>query len=209
MPAALDLLRIGAGQSARVTALLARAFQDDPMMVFAFPNARRRARSLPRLIGLNVRYAVRYGEVYATPGVEGAAVWLPPGRRQISIGGMLRVGALLAPLTVSWVALRRMSAVGAREARLYQRYAPMPCWYLSQIGVEPALQGRGFGGRLLVPLLARMDARGLPVYLETTTASNVALYQRYGFEVVAEIALNRGPRAWAMLRLPLAPRGGT
>lgn len=202
MPPAFDLVRIGMPQSAQVAGVLARAFQDDPLMVAALPSGKRRARSLRRLIGLNVRYAVRYGEVYATPGLEGAAIWLPPGQTRISIGGMLRVGALAAPLTVSWAALRRLAALDARAARLQKQHAPMPHWYLAQIGIEPALWGRGFGGKLLAPLLARMDAEGTPCYLETYKEGNVALYRRFGFAAAAEVDLGVGLRLWAMLRLP-------
>lgn len=202
MPPASGPVRIGEGQSERVAELLARAFQDDPLMVAALPDAARRARSLPRLIGLNVRYAVRYGEVYATPGMEGAAVWLPPGRTSTSVGRMLRVGALTAPLTVNWAALRRLAALEVQTNRLHRHCAPMPHWYLSQIGVEPVLWGHGFAGKLLAPMLARMDAEGLPCYLETATARNVALYQHFGFTAVAERELGGGLRVWAMLRLP-------
>lgn len=202
MPPASGLVRIGGRQSARVAELLARAFQDDPMAVAALPDATRRARSLPRLIGLNVGYAVRYGEVYATPGTEGAAVWLPPARSNVSIGGMLRAGALAAPLTVSWAVLRRLAALEAQTGRLHRQYAPMPHWYLSQIGVEPALWGHGFAGKLLAPMLARMDAERMPCYLETARERNITLYQRYGFAVVAERTLGSGLRVWAMLRNP-------
>lgn len=202
MPPASGLIRIGGGQSARVAALLARAFQDDPLTAAALPDAARRARNLPRLIGLNVRYAVRYGEVYATRGMEGAAVWLPPGRTPASVGRMLRVGALAAPLTISWTALWRLGALETQTDRLHRQHAPMSHWYLSQIGVEPALWGRGFAGRLLVPMLARMDAEGTPCYLETARERNITLYQRYGFAVVAERTLGSGLRVWAMLRNP-------
>lgn len=202
MPPAFDLVRIGTERSARVAALLARAFQDDPLLAAALPDAKRRARSLPGLMGLNVGYAARFGEVYATPGMEGAAVWLPPGRTHVGIAGMLRAGAIAAPLTVNWAALRRLAALEARTARLHQQLAPLPHWYLSQIGVEPALWGRGFGGKLLAPLLARMDAERAPCYLETASEGNVALYRRYGFAVAAERDLGGGLRVWAMLRLP-------
>lgn len=202
MPPAFELVRVGAPQSALVAGVLARAFQDDPLMVAALPNPEHRARSLPRLIGLNVRYGVRYGEVYMTPGMEGAAVWLPPGHTRVSIAGMLRVGALTAPLTVSWAALRRLAAPEARAAQLQEQHAPMPHWYLSQIGVEPALWGRGFGSSLLRPLLARMDAERTPCYLETNKEGNLALYRRFGFAVVAEADLGGGVRLWAMLRVP-------
>lgn len=202
MPPASDLVRIGEGQRARVAEMLARAFQDDPLTAAALPDVALRARSLPRLIGLNVRYAVRYGEAYATPGMEGAALWLPPGRTRVSTVGMLRVGALAAPLRVSWATLRRLAALEAQTDRLHRHHAPMPHWYLSQIGVEPALWGRGFAGKLLAPMLARMDAERMPCYLETARGRNVTLYQRFGFTAVAECALGDGLRAWAMLRLP-------
>ena len=206
VPPVPGLVRIGAdagaAKMARVTALLARAFQDDPMMAFAFPDAVRRARSLPRLIGLNVRYMARHGEVYTTMGMEGAALWLPPDQTQVGVGGMLRVGALVAPLTVSWSALRRMSAMGSQGARLRRQHAPMPHWYLSQIGVEPAMWGRGFAGTLLAPMLARMDAEKTSCYLETGKEGNVALYQRYGFAVAAARELGGSLRVWAMLRHP-------
>lgn len=202
MPPAFGLVCIGAAQSARVAGVLARAFQEDPLMAAALPDEERRARSLPRLIALNTRYAARYGEVYATPDMEGAAVWLPPGRTHISLTGMLRVGAGAAPLRVRWASLRRLRALEAQTDRLHQQHAPMPHWYLSQIGVEPALQGRGYGGKLLVPLLARMDAERMPCYLDTAREGNVALYQHYGFVVAAESNLGDGLRIWAMLRQP-------
>jgi ribosomal protein S18 acetylase RimI-like enzyme len=174
--------------------------------VAALPDAERRARSLPRLIALNVRYAMYHGQVYATPGMEGAAVWLPPGASPVHFGGMLRVGALMAPLTVSWSALRRLAALEAQTALLQREHAPMPHWYLSQIGVEPDLQGRGFGGKLLKPLLARMDAKRVPCYLETSRERNVAFYQRFGFAVAAATELGGGLRVWAMLRRPANER---
>jgi ribosomal protein S18 acetylase RimI-like enzyme len=61
-----------------------------------------------------------------------------------------------------------------------------PYWYLLVVGVDPAFQARGIGGRLIAPVLHRADEQGLPCYLETETESNVAFYQRRGFVVVAE-----------------------
>ena len=54
------------------------------------------------------------------------------------------------------------------------------------IGVEPALQGQGVGGKLLQPVLARADASGLACYLETATLRDVQFYTRHGFQVVEE-----------------------
>ena len=49
-------------------------------------------------------------------------------------------------------------------------------------------------------MLARVDAAGLPCYLETENPANIGIYQRYGFQVVAEDAMVNGPHIWAMVR---------
>jgi GNAT superfamily N-acetyltransferase len=59
-------------------------------------------------------------------------------------------------------------------------------WRVELVGVEPALQGRGIGGKLMEAVLRQVDAAGEPAYLETDTPDNVAFYQRRGFAVIAE-----------------------
>lgn len=197
----LTRIRVGSADVARVAALLARAFDDDPLMRYAIPDARLRHRLLPWIIGLNVRDGCRYGAVYATPDFEGAAVWFPPGRAQRTPWRMLRAGMAAAPLRVNWSILRRLARAEARAQRLHDRYAPTSHWYLAQIGVEPAHQRQGIASRLLQPMLAHLDAQGLPGYLETENAANIGFYERHGFQVVAEDAsLLAGMHIWAMLR---------
>lgn len=196
-----DLTRASLADAPGIAALLARAFQDDPLMCYAIPDAEQRRTLLPWLIGLNVRYGCWYGEVYATRGCTGAAIWLPPRHTTRTFWRMLRAGMLAAPLKLPWPVLRRLAHAGGYSVALHERCAPGPHWYLSQIGVEPAHWRQGIGSRLLRPMLARIDAAALPCYLETEREANVAFYQRHGFQVVAEgDAPDGGPHVWAMLR---------
>ena len=169
-------------------------------MRYAIPDAEQRRRLLPWLMGLNVRYGCRYGEVYRTAEYTGAAFWLPPGHATYTLWRMLRAGMFVAPLRLPWPVLRRLATVEGRAQRLHERYAPEPHWYLAQIGVEPAHQRQGVASRLLRLMLARMDAAGLPCYLETENPANISVYGRYGFQVVAEDVVPDGPHIWAMLR---------
>lgn len=196
----MGLVRLRIPDVSRIAALFARAFQDDPLMCYAIPDVRQRRRLLPWLMGLNARYGCRYGEVYCTPEYTGAAIWLPPGQTAYTLWRMLRAGMFVAPLRLSWPMLRRLATVESRAQALHERYAPGPHWYLAQIGVEPAFQRQGIASRLLRPMLARADAAGLPCYLETENPANITIYQRYGFQVVAEDAVPAGPHIWAMLR---------
>ncbi len=71
--------------------------------------------------------------------------------------------------------------------------------HFGPFGVEPALQGKGIGSLVLREYTRRLDAAGEHSYLETEKPENVALYQRFGFEVVDEAEVI-GVRNWFMWR---------
>lgn len=71
------------------------------------------------------------------------------------------------------------------------------------VGVDPVLQGQGFGSALVREGLALADRESKPGYLETSEPRNLAFYQRVGFAVLEEATLGKGgPTAWAMRREP-------
>ena len=185
--------------------VLARAFRDDPIAHYLFPNDSRRSRLLPWYLGSALRYCSNYGEVYATEDLDGVAAWLPPGKTKVSnYWHMLRSGMLLAPLKVGPSAFSRLMSLTAYMDAAHERWAPQKHWYLFVLGVEPSSQGRGIGGALMKPVLARADADGIPCYLETQYGRNSSFYGKYGFEVVEEgVVPNGGPRIRAMVRRSL------
>lgn len=81
-----------------------------------------------------------------------------------------------------------------------------PHAYLWFLGVRPDAQGLGVGSRMLAHGLARVDAKGLPAYLESSSPANVPLYRRHGFEVVEVLkARPDAPEMWAMWREARTP----
>ena len=136
-----------------------------------------------------------------TTGGAAAAVWLPPpGNWQLSRSQRVR---LLPPL-IRFLGLRTASVLAGLD-RMEERHPRDPShWYLFILGTEPAAQGQGLGSALLAQVLARVDAEGMPVYLESSSERNLALYGRHGFEVTSEVAIPGGPRIWPMWREPRA-----
>jgi len=181
--------------------VLARAFRDDPTMVYLQPDPAKRLQVLPWAIGLTVHYGHRFGEVYVSPDGDGIACWLLPGRTELTFGGLIRAGALQAPLRMGIGGTRRMLALVQYIDGVHERCAKLPHWYLGMLGVEPTRQGQGVGGRLIGPILTRAAAEGLACYLETQNARNLPFYQKHGFTVVHEgLVPGSDLRSWAMLR---------
>jgi GNAT superfamily N-acetyltransferase len=56
-----------------------------------------------------------------------------------------------------------------------------PHWHLLFLAVRPDRWSQGLGGRLMDHTHTRLDADGIPAYLEATGLQNRALYRRHGY----------------------------
>ena len=175
------------------------SFRDDPVQRWLFPADRAYDRRGLANFELIVRRTLEVGLVQTTTGVEGAALWLPPGRDLLERPGGTFFGWR------SMLLLRGAIGRGGRFFALLARHHPHePHWYLPVLGTDPAFQGRGVGSALLTALLARSDAEGLPAYLESSKERNIPFYRRHGFEVQGTLEVPGGPTVWPMRRAPRA-----
>jgi ribosomal protein S18 acetylase RimI-like enzyme len=184
--------RATSGDLDRVTTVLARAFQDDPIWRWALGldgTDERRVR-LERFFGGIARLLFARHDLAFTAGdVAGAAVWIPPGQWHFRLVDEAR----LAPTV-----LRAFGAAGTvRVLRLLSGVERVhlrdPHYYLFAIGTDPEYQGRGVGAALLAPMLARCDAEKLPAYLESSNPANLPFYRRHGFEPTGELDFGGNP----------------
>ena len=182
--------------------VLGRAFTEYELLHYYFQDETER-RAVAQMFGfIALSVCLKYGEVYASSEkLEGVAAWLPPGKAPF--GGWQILCSV--PLTI----LVRFGRQGASRMRAYGRYVdnlhrklvPYPHWYLQIIGVDPAHHGQGFSSRLVRPVLERIDQEQMPCFVETNTAKNVAIYRRFGFEVVSEDKIpGTAVTSFAMLR---------
>jgi ribosomal protein S18 acetylase RimI-like enzyme len=194
----VDLVRLSVDRLAEASAVLARAFHDDPAWSWVLPNPRRRAALLPWLF--QTGFEIADAEVWTTDGdLLGVARWMPPGRPNVHVPAMLRA-LVTTPLRVR-EATNRFFAYGRAVEALRAEAVPEPHWYLAGIGVDPPHQRRGIGSALLAQGTAAAEAAGLPCALLTNSQSNLVFYRNRGFEVVREGRTPEdGPRAWMMRR---------
>jgi ribosomal protein S18 acetylase RimI-like enzyme len=196
----VEIVRLGPEGYAAASAVLARAFFDDPAWVWLIPDPARRRRLLQPLF--RAGFDVTAADVWATAGqVRGAARWLPPGRPTV------RVAATLRALVSTPLRLGRSTgsflAYGRAVEALRAEAAGGAHWYLAGIGVDPDAQRHGIGGALLGPGIEGGARQRLPVVLLTNNEANLSFYAGHGFEVVRESETPKGgPRAWAMVKRP-------
>jgi ribosomal protein S18 acetylase RimI-like enzyme len=197
-----DLLRLTLKERDAGTAVLGRAFTEYELLRYYFHDKTERRAVADTFGFIELSVCLKYGEVYASSEkLEGVAAWLPPGKAPSGGWQIMRS----VPLSI----LFRFGRQGAGRLRAYGRYVdnlrrklvPYPHWYLQIIGVAPAYQGQGFSSRLVRPVLERIDRERMPCFLETNTEKNVAIYRRFGFEVVSEDKIPRTEvTSFAMLR---------
>jgi GNAT superfamily N-acetyltransferase len=183
----------------RLGEVLARAFEDDPVIEWLLPAAAsRRMERLAGLfrLGLRKRY-LRHDEVWTTPDLAGGALWTPAGHWKMDRSQVIRS----APAVVS--ILRGRLPLGMRGLSMVEhRHPTEPHYYLGVLGADPARQRGGVGTALLTPVLDRCDRDGIGAYLESSKPENVPYYGRFGFEVREELTLPKGPKTWLMWRAP-------
>lgn len=196
-----DVIQLLPNQTKQAAVVLCRAFYDDPLVRYIVPEEARRARLLPSFYTIVVRYALRYGEVYMTPGVEGVACWLSPGNTTPSTWRLLRIAIRSAPLFLGLPEQGRNNIVARYTDDVHKRLVSGPHWYLWGLGVDPPCQHQGVGGKLIQPILDRADRERLPCYLETTNEVNPPFYEKHGFKVISDgIVPGTNLRVWGMRR---------
>ncbi len=184
---------------------LTDAFMDDPMYQAIFPIPERRAKALRDVWNGLLKYSHKYGEVFTTPEVAGAACWLSPGNTTVTFIGQMRTGFALYRAVLKLSSQERTNFIQAMDFSdiEHKRLVQGPHWYLWALGVSPDRQGNGIGSKLLEPLLAQTDNERIPCYLEAVTEPNVAFYEKRGFVVIWDGDTPiQGVHVWMMLRNP-------
>jgi N-acetylglutamate synthase-like GNAT family acetyltransferase len=88
----------------------------------------------------------------------------------------------------------------------HHRDVPPAHWFVMVVGVAPEAQGTGIGRALLRPMIDRADAAAQPCYLETAQRTNVAFYEKLGFDRVVDTREPQsGLRLWTFRHSPLTP----
>jgi ribosomal protein S18 acetylase RimI-like enzyme len=179
-------------EAEQAVAVIVLAFSTDPAARWSYPDPYRYVTHFPAIVRAFGGKAFAHASGYHVGGFAGAALWLPPGVQPDD-------EALTAVLKAS-VAQERQAAVFGVFEQMGRHHPREPHWYLPLIGVDPVHQRKGHGSALLQHALRRCDEDHVPAYLESSNPTNIPLYERHGFEVLATIQVGSSPPIFPMLR---------
>ena len=176
----------------RLLQTIVLGFAADPMARWASPDAAvyldRRTEFFDAFGGA----AFDHGTAFVADDGAAVATWLPPG---VEADGD-RMDAIMAEQTPDG----RKEEMAELFAKMKDFHPKEPHWYLPLIAADPARQGQGLGTALMEAAMARIDAVGLPAYLESSNPRNIPLYERFGFERIGEIKTRTSPVQVPMVR---------
>jgi ribosomal protein S18 acetylase RimI-like enzyme len=185
-----------------LTRTFARAFADDPVFSWLYPDEATRYDGLAALFTVALQAGLRRGHTYTAADGRGGSVWSPPGIELLDERGGQRLLAAMSE-HIGADAPARIETMLTMQAM--HPHDP-PSFYLFSTAVDPDAQGRGLGAALLREVLDVCDRQRFPAYLESSSPRNQTLYERHGFEPIEAYTFPDGPVATAMWREPRTRR---
>lgn len=198
------LYRIQKKDLAKCADVSTRAFIDDPALKYQMGGKKPSYRQLRNYFDIILQTGFSHYDFFApSEGIEGVIGLLPPNTDSVPPMEFLLHGGWKMPFTVYRDVLRRLDQYETHSLEIRKNVSAMDAWYVMMLAVDPELQGKGFGAKMLRAFLAEMDTQGKNCYLETHKIVNVVIYQHFGFKIVNTDTVPDGTDTqYAMLRKP-------
>ena len=182
--------------------VLVTAFRQEPIMKYIFGTREHYARHAHWLFATWVRWSVMYGKAWMSTDNNAVVLMRSLEHSGMSLWTMIRAGMLPTPFKLGWAAFRRfyIEVVSLLDKKHLEIMGNTPHWYGWMIGAtEP---GKGMGSTLLQHCFEIADESGLPIYLETATKDNIALYGAKEFELRDRATVSESCTIYFMVRKP-------
>ena len=188
----------------RLSEVAADAYRDYPLHNW-FTKGKYDAVVSKLIMQISLKTMTEDAVIYAdSEEINGFAVWLPFGFTGSKTVPFLVNGGLSLILHSGLGIIGRLLAYETYAMNLKKTFTDNYDWYLYNLSIKKDAQGKGIASKLLRPMLGFCDDERMVAYLETNKASNVSLYQHYGFELMKEEIIPKTPVThYAMVRNPI------
>lgn len=187
----------------RLAEVAADAYKDYPLHNW-FTNGKYDAKASKLIMQISLRTMTEDAVIYAdSEEINGFAAWLPFGFTGSKTLPFLANGGLSLILHSGPGIIGRLLTYETYAMNLKKEFTDNYDWYLYNLSIKKAAQGKGIASKLMRPMLDFCDAEKMVAYLETNKEANVGLYRHYGFDLMREEPIPKTPVThYAMVRYP-------
>lgn len=177
--------RADINQKSLVVDILSKSFDDNKSVNYVVKQDSNRQARIRGLMDYSFDICNAFGDVWMTDDDQACALVLYPDKKRSTLNAILWD----AKLALSVIGLTRVGQVLSRESMIKSFHPKEQFTYLWFIGVSPELQNKRKGSQLLEEIIHESEARGRPIYLETSVDRNLPWYKKHGFEIFQTLEL--------------------
>lgn len=166
--------------------ILGQAFKNNKSVKFIVGAGLTSKKRIDALMDYSFELCSLFGEIWLSDDRRGCALILYPHLKRFSFKSIY----LDIKLIIRAIGIEGIFKVLNRESQIKRIQPKESAIYLWFIGVDPAVQHRGTGTKLLKEVLVIAENQGFPVYLETSTISNLPWYKSLGFKIYDQLVLD-------------------
>lgn len=174
------------GDKNLIVDILARSFKNNQSVNYIAKSAQNNFGRIQNLMDYSFEVCYRFGEVYLSDDRTAAALVLYPEKKKGNFSSML----LDIKLVLNCIGVSNVGRALKRESRIKKIQPQIPMYYLWFIGVHPDHQATGIGSQLMEEIIKDSERMQKPIYLETSTLSNLPWYKKFGFDIYHELDLS-------------------
>ncbi|WP_271769103.1 GNAT family N-acetyltransferase [Aquimarina algiphila] len=160
----------------RIIEIILESFKDNQSVNYIVKQDQKRVKRISKLIEYSFFQGNEFGEIFISEDRNAACIVIFPDQKKTTFYSILWDLKLMAEV----IGIRKVRAALKREALLKKNYPKTPYVHLWYIGVDPPHQKKGIGSALLEEVITFCGDK--PIYLETSVVSNLAWYEKFGFE---------------------------
>lgn len=165
--------------------ILSKSFDDNKSVNYIVKQDGKRLKRINALMDYSFEVCNAFGEVFLSEDKKACALVLFPDQKRTTLKSIL----LDAKLILSCVGIDNISKAMSRESKINKLKPKDDMYYLWFIGVDPEYQHTGTGTKLLNEVIEDSTRKERPIYLETSTLTNLPWYKRFGFNIYNELDL--------------------
>ncbi len=170
-------------QRAAASALLATAFDSDPLYRYLLPDRSHRARAMPLYFEKAIAVVDKAVDIVRVDHpLAGIAIVATPERRAALSKCLAQILEVVAPDTLSDFAARGLRDYVTWAAQMHVQLMPQPHWHLMLLAVSLPYQSQGIGSGLVRHVQTKATEAQMDCYVETQLQDNLHFYEHLGFE---------------------------